>query len=496
MDNIKKLNIIKYKIVFFGYGAVAKCVWNYFDYYFEYDYQNIYIIDQYKETLYGPKLSNIPEKNIIIKNINNFNFDNLIKEINIQQGDIIIDLTYYSNTYYFISRCLSLGINYINSSIEDSNDNLMGSSIEIQQQTIKKIWNDYKKNNEPISNILTEFGQNPGLIQHYILYALNKLNNIYNKNEITDYSIPTLKKAIINFKIGTILSSEIDYMNKKNNNKVTKNVIENTWSVLGFIGESIDEVELVYGEKNKFIKPFVNKKEINFYKSNLVKTCGYKVIFFKESALNYKLNSICPILNNKKEVIFENYKGTLIHHGEIFEFAKLFGEMCPFMSYVYKMNKHAEESLKKYINNYCGTDINFDLQLLLLNEYNSYNVFDNILETDDNKIIGHDSIGCTIFCGEKEIEKIYWCGSILSDDDENVNKLFTPTIIQVAAGVLTGLSYIMEDNNKNKGLINPCDLNTDYVLSKSLPLLGKFFFTEIPNNLFNKNFKVTKIKYI
>ena len=77
-----------------------------------------------------------------------------------------------------------------------------------------------------------------------------------------------------------------------------------------------------------------------------------------------------------------------------------------------------------------------------------------------------------------------------------VMELFTPTIIQVAAGVLAGLSWIMEPKNENKGLLKPTQLYTPYILSKSIPLLGKFFFTEIPAKSLNKStikFEIDKI---
>ena len=121
---------------------------------------------------------------------------------------------------------------------------------------------------------------------------------------------------------------------------------------------------------------------------------------------------------------------------------------------------------------------------MYVNQVNTFNVFDNIID----QLTGHDSIGCTIFCGEKQVEKIFWCGTILSDDDKNVKPEFTPTIIQVAAGVLSGLSFILENENKSMGLIEPTDMDTMYVLKKSVPLLGKFFFTEIPIDKFSGSF--------
>jgi homospermidine synthase len=56
--------------------------------------------------------------------------------------------------------------------------------------------------------------------------------------------------------------------------------------------------------------------------------------------------------------------------------------------------------------------------------------------------------------------------------------MFTPTVVQVAAGVLSGLSYILE-TGRTPGLYQPTDLNTLYMLKKAMPLLGTFFFDEI-----------------
>jgi homospermidine synthase len=123
-------------------------------------------------------------------------------------------------------------------------------------------------------------------------------------------------------------------------------------------------------------------------------------------------------------------------------------------------------------------------------------VYDNYKAKKSDVIVGWDSIGCTIFCGKNKIDSIYWCGTILSTADLNQLNMFTPTIIQVCIGVISGISYIMEPANKNKGLLFPCDLDTQYILSKSIGLLGKFFFTEIPVNEFDSKtikFNINKI---
>lgn len=508
LNNVNKINIMNKKILFLGYGAVAKCVWAYFDYYFEYDISNVFIIDKSYESLYGPKLDILPKSNIIISFIRTFNFEETLSKINFKTGDIVIDLTCISDTYHFVSKCLELGIHYINTSIEDGNDDLYGSSIDLQQRTVIEIFNNFKQNKEPKSNILIEFGQNPGLIQHYVLYALNVLNKLHDKAEgknkiVDDFSQEQMVRAIRENKVGTILMSEIDGITANSSFKRNKEIQYNTWSVLGLIGEGLDKTELVCGKHNKFVKPQIPKEYFDKRKTLLLKNStgsGHKVFFLNEYGINSKMNSVCPIpletnsVNNSNDYTndykFKHYNGALIHHGEIFELARLFGKDAPFMSYVYKLNKYTVDSM---IDNF-GSKIPgkyddwHDVTIWLSNDYNRCQVFDNI--KINNMFGGFDSIGCTLFCGEyQKIEKIYWCGSLLQSNDPNMNKLFTPTIVQVAAGVLSGLSYIIEPNNANKGLLFPCDLDTMYILNKSVPLLGKFFFTEIPAKDFGNDIK-------
>jgi len=490
-----KIDLRNHKILFLGYGGVAKCVLSYFHDYFTFSYNNIYIVDKCSSAFYGPHLNKIKKKNKIVLDVTIFNFDKLIDEIKLKEKDIIIDLTVLTSTYYFIQKCFEYGFHYINTSIEDHDDILHGTSIDIQQKTVHKLYFHYiQKYKKPKSNILTEFGQNPGLIQHYILFALNHMNKLYHNTHADNYDINALKKVIDLYKIGTIFLSEIDNIIKKMDRDIPEKDLKiyNTWSVAGLIGEGMDYTELTCGKSNKYVKPVIKKSLIDTQKMEFIDKLNptYDVIFLNKMGLNTYMNSICPVLNDTDDIVFKKFEGRMIHHGEIFELAKLFGNKTPFLSYVYKINKYAEQTVHKFLKNNKNGDEN-NLTYLLLNKCDSFHVLDNINKAEHDKLVGHDSIGCTFFCGDSKIEKIYWCGGILSDTDKNVNQLFTPTIIQVAAGLLSGLSYILEPVNKNRGLLDPCDLDTNYILSKSIHLLGKFFFTEIPVDEFDKKFKLT-----
>ena len=505
ISSIEKIDIKNKKILFLGYGGVAKCVWNYFGYYFTYTPENVYITEQYKQALYGPKLNEVKKDHILLENINSTNFDEILTNFGFKTGDVIIDLTYFSSTYFFVNRCLQLGINYINTSIEDCEDKFLGTSIDYQQYILDSIFKKFKsvRSNHIKSNILIECGQNPGLIQHYVLYALNELNKRRNLTNKDDYSVKLLIQSIKQNKVGTILMSEIDNMflkNKKNKTKKNRgsktqlDTIYNTWSVAGLLGEGFDKCELVYGgNTNHFIKPILSKSLIDTHKTSLfnyVTNKDYQVLFLIKYGVNTFLNSICPVLSsNSESTKLEKFKGCLIHHGEIFELAKLFGKHAPFMSYVYKLNKYTDQSIAEYFKKN-KHDESIDLKQWILHHYEQFCVFDNIRKKSYGEIVGHDSIGCTLYCGKKSIDKIYWCGTILNTSDVLL-KDFTPTIVQVAAGVLSGLSYILEPHNKPHGVIYPTDISTPYILQKSLPLLGKVFFQEIPKDDFDKELQIT-----
>jgi homospermidine synthase len=490
--NINKINLKSKKILFLGYGAVAKCVLNYFNYYFEFDLTKVYIIDKYEKAFYGPEQDQVPKSNKIVAKVQCENFDDYIDKIKLRKHDLIIDLTFDTNTYYFIKKCLDLDINYMNTSIEDGNDELAGSSIAYQHFHMREIYDEVKAKKKIGCNVLLECGQNPGLIQHYVIFALNEMNKKKHPNAKDIWELSKLKHVINDYMIGTILFSEIDYMYKtKDIYDTNSDILYNTWSAAGMLSEGLDSTELTYSRKNKYYKPQIPNKMVNKEKISLLENLTaksklpYNVLFLNEIGLNSNLNSICPALDSKGNLFYENFEGKLIHHDEMFDIAEELGTDAPLMTYVYKMNKYAEYSLQKIMRK--SNHITPDDLTIRINSFNEkFLVFDNIDVKPADKLIGWDSVGCTIYCGKKNIDSIYWCGSLLSSSDPNVMEIFTPTIVQVAAGVLSGVSYIMEPENKNKGLLKPTDLYTPYILSKAVPLLGKFFFTEIPVKDFSK----------
>jgi homospermidine synthase len=462
-----KVNITHKNILFFGFGAVAKCVIHFLNMFFEYDTKKVWIVDMNSHTMQGEDINNIDPTHIIVMQVRAHNFDDLLDRCGIKEGDLVIDLSALTSTYYFIACCLKRGIDYVNTSIEDSDDKMFGESIMVQQQTLIEICNKPMK-----SVVLVECGQNPGMIQHYVRYALNALN--ISAGHKSDYSVESMRRAITDHKVGTILMSEIDGMQSAT--KTEKGIIYNTWSVLGLLSEGCDKCEYVGGGvKNTYVKPQINN--MDDVRNKLV---GYDIVkFTTNNGLNTILNSVSPIIDEQNNVKFVEYNGRMIHHGEAFELARYFGDCAPFMSYVYKLNKYAEESLRS-----CGMN-GENLEMYLL-QNGKYVVFDKLTEQYD--MYGFDSVGCTLYCGENTVDKIYWCGSIASgkkredESDKDICSKFTPTIIQVAAGLLSGMSYVLTEGREKK-LYLPLDLDTEYMLTNASFMLGNLFMDRISTGL-------------
>jgi len=103
-----------------------------------------------------------------------------------------------------------------------------------------------------------------------------------------------------------------------------------------------------------------------------------------------------------------------------------------------------------------------------------------VLNPYEDQLEGDDKIGALLVLnnnpttGEKK-NWSFWTGSILG---QGTSKFFGPTIIQVAAGVVTAMKYAIE--NPNKGPIYSESLPTDWVIETAMPYLGKFISTPTP----------------
>jgi|694.fasta_scaffold16096_8 homospermidine synthase len=465
------------KIIFLGCGSVAKCCIYYLNRFIKYKPEQVYIIDKDESTgkfpsvveivRYGAKFLHFELKRDNLQDL----FDAKLK---LKKDDIIIDLTTQTCTYYIFQECRMRNILYINTSIED--DDIIKDSIitcpvnngiflqHINLQVIADKTRDYGN-----TTALIEFGMNPGLISVFIKQGIMNLakqvikyrktkGKKVNKKMEGYVKEKNHKKLAQMMGIEVMHCSEIDTQLPK---IIDKGKFINTWSCVGLITEGLEPAEIQIGTHEKFV-PFA-KSEVNQVIPQLLITKAY--------GKDLKFESIAPLkINSDDSVTFTKFEGRCIHHGEGISLNRYLGSFkyAPTMHYVYKLNPYTE----KLIDETSPQEM-----VNILNDPSKWKV----LNMHDDKIEGYDNIGA-LFISRKnpftESDELFyfWTGSILNTDyTKNTLKdqYFGPTVIQVMAGVLSGVVWMMK--HKNKGLCFGEDIDDKFVINMSKKYLGRYY---------------------
>lgn len=464
------------KIVFFGCGSVSKCCIYYLKDFIKCSPNQIFIIDKDKSTRNFPPIQHIINKGATFLHfeLKRDNLSWLFDEfLNLKKHDIIIDLTTMTSTYHIFQECRMRNILYINTSIEDDDPVVdsnrfcpVNNGIFLQHINLQIIAEKSKDYGDTTSII--EFGMNPGLISVFVKQGIMNL-----AKQVIKYH--KLKNQKVNQKMEK-------YVEKKNHKKLAKllgievihcseidtqvpNVIRpgqfvNTWSCVGLITEGLEPAEIQVGTHEKII-PFA-KTDVNQVIPQLLITKAY--------GKDIKFESIAPLRIVNDTVEFTKFVGQSIHHGEGISLNRYLGSFkySPTMHYVYKLNPYTEQLL----NNTSPEEL-----VKIMNDPSKWKV----LNTYDDKINGYDNIG-SLFIMKKnpftEIDELfyYWTGSILDTDyTQNVLKdpYFGPTVIQVMAGILSGVVWMIK--NKNKGLCFGEDIDDDFIIKMAKKYLGVYY---------------------
>lgn len=446
------------QLVILGCGGVGKCIITYLNTFLE--YKKVYMIDKDESIQNHEIIKKVKDGIFLIIDLNKINIAEYFNTLKLEQHDFIIDLTTDTPTYEIYKYCRLNGIHYINTSIEDNYGVNSHKFICTQHNNLIKLEINIKKTIGNNNTCLIEFGMNPGLISLFINKCLDFIKREKNITNSTNIAKAAKIKVIHCSEIDTqvINSEEI----KDNINK--NNIFVNTWSCIGLLKEGLEPMEILGPDEFKKIY------------------CHLEGNIFT----NYKLGkdaysrSICPIVDTSGNIVFDYFKGRIIHHGETLCTERQFAdtEYCPIMHYVYKLNPF--------------TDIQIDKK----KEYDKYQV----LNMMDHYLEGCDSVGALLVDDENNT---WWCGSILHTNylKKDLNEFYhNPTVMQVMAGIFGGILWIIENNNK--GLCFAEDVDYNFVFDKIQKYLGIMYCGKTPlkyidgdDNYFKKYMKYKK-KYL
>ena len=477
---------MKSKFIFLGCGAVSKCCIYYLPQFFKMDYSQVIIIDKDKNSFNFPTIKNAIKRgaNIIHYTITKYNIQTLLdKIIKVNEYDIVIDLTTNTPTYTILKECRIRKLLYINTSIEDdepltiTKNCPINNSIFLQHINLLAITNKTSNNDDNITSIV-EFGMNPGLISVFVKQGIINLtknvlkyqirNNSLNKQLLRFYKNKDHKNLAQILDIKAIHCSEIDTQIPQ---KKPKQPFINTWSAVGLITEGIEPAEIQIGTHEKILP---------FKKSNVSQIIP-QLITTKTPGKDIKIKSIVPLnINKNGDVEFTYIEGRCIHHGEGISLNRYIGsfQYSPTMHYVYKLNPITDKLLD-----------NFSEQQLIDISENPQKW--KVLNVYEDKLHGYDNIGALFVFDTNPITNVkepfsFWTGSILHTNyTKNIlkDKYFGPTIIQVMAGILSGIHWMIK--NKNSGITFGEDLDDNYIIKLSKKFLGKYYSGPV-----DKNFKL------
>ena len=291
------------------------------------------------------------------------------------------------------------------------------------------------------------------------MYALEKINQITHKFEYESYADLANKLGLRVVHISE-RDSHITNKPKKRNEYV------NTWAsdAVSWYDEAFGPLEISWGTHEKTIPDNIDKNLSNEYQIVLGGTT---------QCYNTWAYSYTPV--------GKNLVGMIIRHEECYNICKILTLKNDKNDPIYKPSCY-------YVYKPCDSAV-----------ASTYEVRDNLevyqtsrrLMTSDI-IEGNDELGCTLFFANGDI---YWIGSLLDIEearfiyDNNYNHIINSTILQVVAGYVGAILYLIEciENKKYSGLLNPEELPIRKFVKLTKPLLGSFRLIKVDDWTVNSN---------
>ena len=473
LDSMTSLMEFSNKIVIIGKGSIGSAIIPLILKLIKIPQNNIIIIEKNKERL-ATLLTTFPliqTYNIELTKINTMNI--LIDLIKLKQDDIIIDSSYKISTKYMFDLCSLYGISYVNSSVElwsyeEDPDTYNNPQNMTYYSIIKEIEEANKLVTNKKNNFIIGSGCNPGNVNVWVMYALEKINN--NRFQYTSY-------ADLAYKLGlqTIHISEKDSQITNNPKKFNEYV--NTWSTdaISWYGEAFTNPEIGWGTHEVKLP-----KDVNLKMSN-----EYQIVLDSIGAFTWA-NTYTPI--------HTNLLGMMIPHEECYTICKKLTIQNALNNIIYKPSCY-------YIYRPCDSSLASTIEVgdeTDIKEY--YNeVQPNVRLMTSDITEGRDELGCTLFFSNGDV---YWIGSLLDINeardlyDNSYNDIVNATNVQVIAGYIGSLLHIIQfiKQSKYMGLLHPHDLPIKQFIKWTRPLLGPFGLMKVTdwglvNNMTNKTWQ-------
>jgi homospermidine synthase len=437
------------RIVFIGFGSVARCTLPILLAHVEIDPRRITIIDFNPD---GPALAPWLARgvNLVKDRIAPDSLGRILGPL-VSAGDLIIDLAWNIHSGELIDWCHGRGVMYVNTAVElwDPYDFPAGThptelTLYARHMELRRIRDRWP---EPGPTAIVEHGANPGLISHFTKQGLLDIATAClderrftgaEAEQIAEYaasrSFAHLAQAL---GVKVVQCSERDTQIADRPKEVDEFV--NTWSVEGFREEGTMTAELGWGTHEKELPPYAYAHDDG---------PGGQICLAR-MGINTLVASWVPDFPIVGMVVRHGEAFTITDHLTVYEADRVVYR--PTVYYAYCPCDAAIASLHELR----GRDYRIQSRERIM--------YDEI--TTGSDILGAFILGHPLTA--------WWCGSDLSiDESRRLVPGQNATTMQVAVSVVAAVLWMID--HPDRGLLVPDDVPHECVLRVAKPYLGTF----------------------
>jgi homospermidine synthase len=426
------------RILMIGYGSVGRCTLPLIDRHFDMPMSRISIVEAHDN---WNELAPYIERGLSYE-ILHVVPQNMVETLTryLGRGDLLINLSVEVSSIDLMNWCQKTGVLYIDTCIEPwagTYDNPKLTAHHRSNYFLRYLALENARNwSKGSPSALLTHGANPGLISHFVKQALLEVAQLRGLNTAKPKSKEEWARLMM--ATGTKVVHVAEHDTQIANRPKRLGEFVNTWSVPGFVGEGLQPAELGWGTHEKRMPKDGGEHPVG-------PKCA---IYLNRPGCVTQVRSWTPLGGP--------LIGFLITHGEAISIADYFT--------VRESDKPVFRPTVHYAYHPCN-DAVLSVRELQMNGFHMQQ-HHRILGEEITE--GIDELGALLM-GDFGA---FWYGSQLGIDEarELLGPKFNATSIQVAAPVLAGAMWLIE--NPDRGLVEPEDLDHEYVLDVCRPYLG------------------------
>lgn len=428
----------KGRILMIGYGSVGRCAMPLILRHIDMPADRITVVDGDDHTVDIAKYREMGVK-YQVKPIVPGNMEEVLKA-HLEAGDMLINLSVDVSSVALMNWCQANGCTYLDTCIEPWANYYDNSAIPVHERTNYFLRYSAQENakkwaaNGP-SAVVTH-GANPGLISHFVKQALLEIAEQIG----IDATKPGSKKgwAALMQKTGTKVIHVAEHDTQIASVPKRPGEFVNTWSIPGFWGEGMQPAELGWGTHEKTLPPEAETHEVG----------SRSAIFLKRPGMITGVRSWTPIGGPMH--------GFCVTHGESITLSDYFT--------VWNGDKAVFRPTVHYAYHPCNDAVLSVREVVM----SGFNVQPRARLLGREIVEGIDELGALLMGDHGAL----WYGSQLSIGEARqlLGAEFNATSIQIAAPVLAGAVWMIQ--NPNKGFTEPEEIDHDFVLDICKPYLG------------------------